>query len=296
MSWRKLVVTGSSSSFETPLNPFLVSSTTLPMKDIAKVLIRKLISSRLWHWLQITHKRIRFFGFRYKCPLCKSFVRVLLPFGDDFPVLKDHDVVGSGYRHALCPVCYSFDRERLLYLYLLHKTDLFAGRYRVLHIAPEQRVKTVLSRKINLEYLTADLLESDVVIKVDITNIQFRDDSFDAIICNHVLEHIIDDRKAMAELYRVLKPSGWAILQVPISLSLEATYEDPSITTEKGREEAFGQSDHVRIYAKDYKARLTQTGFKVDIFDWTTKRANFGGPRNLFGLDERERVYIARKA
>jgi SAM-dependent methyltransferase len=211
-------------------------------------------------------------------------------------VLKEHDVVGSGYRHTLCPVCHSFDRERLLYLYLLYETDLFAGRYRVLHIAPEQRVKTVLSRKINLEYLTADLLESDVMIKVDITNIHFRDDSFDAIICNHVLEHIIDDRRAMAELYRVLKPSGWAILQVPISLSLGTTYEDTSITTEKGREKAFGQSDHVRIYAKDYETRLSQTGFKVDIFDWTAERASFGGPRNLFGLDERERVYIARKA
>jgi predicted SAM-dependent methyltransferase len=165
-----------------------------------------------------------------------------------------------------------------------------------LHIAPEQRVKTILSQKINLDYLTADLLESDVMIKMDVANIQFRDGSFDTIICNHVLEHIMDDRRAMAELYRVLKPSGWAILQVPISLSLQATYEDPSITTEKGRQEAFGQSDHVRIYAKDYKARLTQTGFKVDTFDWTAERANFGGPGNLFGLDERERVYIARKA
>jgi predicted SAM-dependent methyltransferase len=296
MSWRKPVVTGSSSSFETPLNPFLVSSTTLPMKNIAKVLIKKLISPRLWRWLQITRKRIRFFGVRCKCPLCKSFVRVLFPIGDDFPVIKEHDVVGGGYRHALCPVCYSLDRERLLFLYLSHKTTLFAGRYRVLHIAPEQQVKTVLSQKMNLDYLTADLLESDVMIKMDVTDIQFHDDSFDAIICNHVLEHIIDDRKALAELYRVLKPLGWAILQVPISLSLGATYEDTSITTEKGREEAFGQSDHVRIYAKDYKTRLAQAGFKVDIFDWTTERANFGGSRNLYGLDERERVYIGRKA
>jgi predicted SAM-dependent methyltransferase len=265
------------------------------MKNIANVLIRKLISPRLWGWLQITHKRIRLFGFRYKCPLCKSFVRVLFPIGDDFPVLKEHDVVGGGYRHALCPVCYSFDRERLLYLYLLYKTKLFVGRHRVLHIAPEQRLKAILAQQMNLDYLTADLLDLDVMIKMDVTNIQFHDDSFDAIICNHVLEHIIDDRKAMAELYRVLKPLGWAIVQVPISLSLEATYEDPSITTEKGREEAFGQNDHVRIYAKDYATRLAQAGFKVDIFDWVAERANFGGSRNLFGLDERERVYIGRK-
>jgi len=276
------------------LNPFCILYDATN-ENVAKVLIRRLIPPRLWRWLQITHKRIRFFGFRYRCPLCKSFVRILLPFGADFPVLKEYDVVGSGYRHTSCPVCHSLDRERLLFLYLLHKTDIFVGQYRVLHIAPEQRVRTALDQNMNLDYLTADLLESDVMYKMDVTDIQFDDDSFDANICNHVLEHVIDDRKAMAELYRVLKPLRWAILQVPISLSLEATYEDPSITTGQLREKAFGQNDHVRIYAKDYETRLAQAGFKVYIFDWTTELASFGGPRNLFSLDERERVYVARK-
>jgi predicted SAM-dependent methyltransferase len=154
----------------------------------------------------------------------------------------------------------------------------------------------VFSQQNNLDYVTADLLAPDVMVKMDLTDIPFPDGAFDAIICNHVLEHIIDDRKAMSELYRVLKPSGWAILQVPISLTLESTYEDFSITTEKGREDAFGQGDHVRIYGKDYKTRLQQTGFKVDIFDWTAESTNFGGYKNLFSLIEDERLYVAKKS
>ena len=104
----------------------------------------------------------------------------------------------------------------------------------------------------NIDYLSADLNSPSAMVKMDITNIKYEDNSFDVIICNHVLEHIPDDRKAMSELYRVLKPGGWAILQVPISLLLNKTYEDPTVTTPEEREKVFGQSDHVRIYAKDY--------------------------------------------
>lgn len=120
----------------------------------------------------------------------------------------------------------------------------------------------------NIDYLTADLLSRDAMIRMDIKDISFPDNAFDAIICNHVLKHIIDDRKAMGQLRRVLKPGGWTILQVPMSLSLDEIYEDFSITTGKGREEAFLQDDYVRIYAKDYVTRLEQAGFKVNVFDW----------------------------
>jgi ubiquinone/menaquinone biosynthesis C-methylase UbiE len=166
---------------------------------------------------------------------------------------------------------------------------------KLLHVAPEERVKEILSSKKNLDYLTADLHSKNVRIKMDITDIQFSDNSFDAIICNHVLEHIIDDRKAIAELHRVLKPEGWAILQVPMSLSLDRTFEDFSITTAKGREEAFGQHDHVRIYAVDYEARLSSAGFKVNVFKWIEEAESFGGHKNMFGLNEDECVYVARK-
>jgi predicted SAM-dependent methyltransferase len=146
-----------------------------------------------------------------------------------------------------------------------------------------------------LDYLNADKYAKNVMIRVDVTDIQFRDDTFDVIICNHVLEHIADDRKAISELCRILKPGGWAILQVPISLTLKSTYEDSSITTAAGREAAFGQDDHLRIYAMDYEDRLTQGGFTVDVFHWVAEAENFGHRRNRFGLIEEEPIYVVHK-
>jgi predicted SAM-dependent methyltransferase len=153
----------------------------------------------------------------------------------------------------------------------------------------------MLRRSARAEYLTADLISKDVAVKMDITDIRFPDDSFDAIICNHVLEHVVDDRRAMSELYRTLRPGGWAILQVPLSLSLTTTYEDSSIATASGRAEAFGQSDHVRIYAEDYKDRLERAGFCVSVFRWIAEPEYFGGARNRHGLNHEERVYRADK-
>lgn len=240
-------------------------------------------------------KRLKYYGFRYKCPVCSSNLQHLLPFGFNFAVLNKHNVVGGGCRNVLCPVCASSDRDRLLYLYLLHKTNIFQKPTKLLHVGPEKSLKDILHKQANIDYLTADLYREDVMIKMDITNIQLPDNSFDTIICNHVLEHIVDDRRAMSELYRTLKPGGWAILQVPISLSLENTYEDWSVTTTSGREQVFGQADHVRIYAKDYKDRLEQIGFKVNVFEWSSEVEDFGGQNNIFGLNSDESVYVAIK-
>jgi SAM-dependent methyltransferase len=246
--------------------------------------------------LKALYTKLRFAGIRYKCPFCGSRLRTLLPHGWSFPVLREKKVVGAGYRqNSLCPVCGSEDRERLLYLYLVHKTDILRKPQTLLHIAPEERVRSVLVSKTNLDYLTADLYKQNVSLRMDVTDIHFPDGSFDAIICNHVLEHVIDDRKAVLELFRVLRPGGWAILQVPVSLSLNSTYEDSSITTPAAREQAFGQRDHVRIYAEDYAARLAQAGFQVNAFKWTAEAEHFGGARNTFGLIEEESVYLASK-
>lgn len=241
-------------------------------------------------------KAAYYFGFKYKCPFCNSSLRRFLPFGLEYAVLHKELVVGGGYRpNSLCPVCGSVDRERLVYLYLVNKTNIFKESAKLLHVAPEDRVAEALREQSNLDYLTADLYSQQVMVKMDICAIQFPDNSFDAIICNHVLEHIVDDRKAMSELYRVLKPGGWAILQVPISLALESTYEDFSITTASGREEAFGQEDHVRLYARDYKDRLEDIGFKVEVFLWLAEAEDFGGQNNKFGLNEKEGLYKAVK-
>lgn len=266
------------------------------MKDTFKTSIKTLVPVKLRSRLRATYDWLYRFGIRYQCPFCKSHLRTFHPAGLKVPVLKEIMVVGGGYRlNARCPVCYSHDRERLLYLYLLHKTDIFERPQKVLHVAPEPLVENLLRNQKTVNYLTADLYSNNVMVKMDITNIQFPDNSFDAILCNHVLEHITDDRKAMSELYRTLKAGGWAISQVPISLLLENTYEDFSITDKEKREEVFGQEDHVRIYAKDYKNRLEQVGFKVNLFSWITETENFGGRFNRFGLIKEESVYVATK-
>ena len=147
----------------------------------------------------------------------------------------------------------------------------------------------------NLDYLTADLYAENVMVKMDITDIKFPDGEFDVIICNHVLEHVVEDYKAMSELFRVVKPGGWAILQVPVSLVLETTYEDFSIIDTCEREKAFGQEDHVRIYARDYPNRLRRIGFDVKAFEWWNEAADFGGAQNRFGLLPYETLYVAFK-
>ena len=146
----------------------------------------------------------------------------------------------------------------------------------------------------NIDYLTADLNPEGVMVKMDITDIDYPDSTFDTIICNHVLEHIIDDHKAMSELHRVLKPGGWAILQVPISFSLDKTFEDASVTAPEEREQVFGQCDHVRIYAPDYIDRLEQAGFQVSPFKWWEDTAFFAS-NNRYGLLKDERVFLATR-
>jgi len=173
--------------------------------------------------------------------------------------------VGSPKRAAACPRCDSRERQRLLYLYLRARTNLFEDRLRVLHVAPEDCLQSILSRQGNLDYLSADLEPGSAMIAADITSLRFPDDAFDAILCSHVLEHVPDDRQAMRELHRVLKPGGWAILQVPMDQSRERTFEDPSIASARERERLFGQRDHVRVYGRDYPARLRDAGFEVKV-------------------------------
>ena len=270
------------------------------MNDTIKSILKPLVPARFRprvKALYCTGLKIYYRGDRYICPICGSRLRKFLPCGLKLPVLKDKEVVGGGYHpNIICPICGSLERTRLVYLYLLHRTDAFQKPQKILHFAPEKAIEDRLRRLPGVDYLSADLYADNAMIKVDIIDIPFPNNSFDVIICNHVLEHVADDRKAMRELYRTLKPGGWAILQVPISFALKDTYEDFSITSEAGREQAFGQSDHVRIYARDYKDRLEQAGFKVNIFQWTAEPENFGTQQNKFGLNEKEGIYHVAKA
>jgi SAM-dependent methyltransferase len=168
-------------------------------------------------------------------------------------------------QEARCPHCRSLERHRLLWLFLKKQTDIFnKGTKNILHVAAEPCLEKHFRRIHGKNYLTADLNNPSAMVKMDITDIHYPNRTFDIIICNHVLEHIIEDKKAMSEFYRVLKNNGWAILLVPIN-DMEKTYEDNSITTEAGRLKAFGHEDHVRRYGRDYSTRLQSVGFNVNI-------------------------------
>jgi len=229
-----------------------------------------------------------------ECPFCGGRYETFLPFGLDEPVLRERLVIGGGRRpHAMCPFasCSSLDRERLVYLFLLHRTDVFTSAARVLHVAPEGSLSQVLNRRPC--YIAADLIPSAGIIEMDITDIQFPDASFDVIVCNHVLEHVLDDRRAMRELHRVLQPPAFAILQVPIAKTLATTFEAPEVTDPWERARVFGQRDHVRMYGADYPERLRAAGFGVEI---RNARGEFGDAVcDRYGICKEENIYFSRR-
>src|SRR4051794_27384302 len=166
---------------------------------------------------------------------------------------------------AICPRCGAQERPRALWLYVERRPDLLPRPQRLLHFAPELIFRRRFEQAPGLEYLTADLDSPDAMVHFDITSIPYPDDSFDAIVCSHVLEHVEDDRAAMRELLRVLRPDGFAILLVPLDLSRDETYEDAAVTAPEARAREFWQHDHVRLYGRDFRRRLEEEGFHVQV-------------------------------
>ena len=199
-------------------------------------------------------------GNRFTDPIDGKSFKTFLPYG-----------YGNQRNNVLSPGTLSLERHRLLWLYLKNETDFFSKDLKVLHFAPEQAFYNRFKKQKNLNYTTTDLESPLADVKADICNLPFENDAYDVILCNHVLEHIPDDTKAMQELYRVLKPGGMAILQIPQDLTREKTFEDNSITDKAERAKIFGQYDHVRVYGRDYFDKLRTIGFKVDEVDYTTK-------------------------
>ena len=172
--------------------------------------------------------------------------------------------------NVLSPSTLSLERHRLLWLYLKNETNFFSDNLKILHFAPEQAFYKRFKKLNNIDYTTTDLNSPLADVKADICNLPFEDNTFDVILCNHVLEHIQDDTQAMNELFRVMKNGGWGIFQVPQELSRETTFEDNSITDKKERTRIFGQYDHVRVYGRDYFDKLRKVGFKVEEVDYTS--------------------------
>ncbi len=195
-----------------------------------------------------------------------------------------------GRANVICPRCESHDRHRAIWLYLKHRTDLFESPLAVLHFAPEAFFQERLRAQRNLDYLSADLDSPLAMRHFDITDIPFPDRSFDVILCSHVLEHVDDDRRAMGELLRILRPGGWALVLVPIDYRREETYDDPAITAPEDREREFWQDDHVRLYGRDFAARLREAGFQVEVDPYIIQLD--AAVRKLHGLSD-HRMYIA---
>ena len=199
-------------------------------------------------------------GNKFTDPIDNQSFNTFLPYG-----------YGKQRNNVLSPSTLSLERHRLLWLYLKNETNFFIAPKKVLHFAPEQAFYKRFRKQKNLDYTTTDLLSPLADVKADICNLPFEDNTYDVILCNHVLEHIPDDTKAMQELYRVLKPKGMAILQIPQDLNREKTFEDNSITDQKERAKIFGQYDHVRVYGRDYFDKLRTVGFSVVEEDYTKK-------------------------
>ena len=199
-------------------------------------------------------------GNTYEDPIDGKKFRSFLPYGYERP-----------RENVLSPSTLSLERHRLLWLYLKNETNFFDANLSVLHFAPEQSFYSRFKKLTNIDYTTTDLNSPLADVKADICDLPFEDNSFDVILCNHVLEHIPNDSKAMEELFRVLKTGGWGVFQIPQDLKRAATYEDDSITDKKERAKIFGQYDHVRIYGRDYFDKLRSIGFSVEEVDYTAQ-------------------------
>lgn len=171
--------------------------------------------------------------------------------------------------NAVCPKCEAKERHRLIWDYLSEEVTL-RKPIDLLYFAPVEGLEQNLRNSDSTTVTTTDLSMEGVDIKASITNLPFDDRSFDVVICSHVLEHVSDDGTALTELYRILQPGGHALVLVPQDRDRETTYEDPTITTEECRKNAFGQHDHVRWYGRDFRGKLASTGFDVSVVDYTT--------------------------
>ncbi|MDO7171892.1 class I SAM-dependent methyltransferase [Mariniflexile sp. AS56] len=231
------------------------------MKKLFKIILNIIPRPLLIRFSYVIRPVLAFIlkGNKFTDPIDGRSFKSFLPYG-----------YGKQRNNVLSPSTLSLERHRLLWLYLKNETNFFSAEKKVLHFAPEQCFLKRFRTLKNLDYTTTDLLSPIADVKADICNLPFKDNSYDVILCNHVLEHIPDDTKAMQELYRVMSVGGMGVFQIPQDLTRAKTFEDNSITDKKERAKIFGQYDHVRVYGRDYFDKLRSIGFKVEEVDYTT--------------------------
>ena len=259
------------------------------MKHLIKLilnLIPRPVLQRVAEWI-VPVVGLLYLGKGKQCPLCGCQRRRFLPYG-----------YVTSRENALCPNCLSLERHRLLWLWLVRESDIGRGAMalpKMLHIAPE----VALMRKFKKmyastpdRYVTADLESPLADMHFDVQQIPLEAESFDAIICNHIMEHVEDDGKALRELYRIMRRGGWGVILSPVELEREKTFEDDTITDPAERTRIFGQYDHRRIYGRDYAARLREAGFEVYDIDYKNELSK--AEQELYALPA-DHLYIVCK-
>lgn len=262
----------------------------LPRKSIGELLVewaRAFIPLRYHYPIRQFSYDVRSLAYRgdtVYCPWCRGSFRTFLQYG--VPI--------HPHLNTYCPRCNAFERHRLLRIYFEDRTQLLQTPCDLLHIAPEYMIQRAFRAIHGARYVSVDYDSSLAMMHADLTALPFSDDRFDFILCSHVLEHIPADRQAMAELFRVLRPGGWAMLPVPLDWTRADTLEDPRIIDPRERARVFGQSDHVRLYGRDYLERLAGVGFQVRVEAYAATL----GPEVVarLGINVRERLIIGVKA
>lgn len=223
-------------------------------------------------------------GSKYEDPINGKTYRKFLPYGYSHSAKR---------KNILSPGTMSLERHRLMWLYLQNRTNFFTDNLKVLHIAPEQCFYKLFRKMDNLDYTTGDYNSPIADIHFDLHHAPFEDNTFEVIFCNHVLEHVEDAEQCMKELYRIMKPGGWGIFQVPIDVKRKETYEDKSITSPEERAIHFWQKDHVRLFGLDYADKLRAVGFDVTEDNYVQEFS----PEMIdrYRLDKTETIYYCRK-
>ena len=254
------------------------------MKQIISFVLRKIPRKYIQYFSHYVLRIIAIFyyGNKVECPIDGRTYRKFLPYGR----LQSRP-------NALCPSSLSLERHRLMWLFLKNKTKFFTDNIKLLHIAPELCFMKIFERMENLNYISGDIESPLAKVKMDVHQIPFEENLFDVVFCNHVMEHVDDDIKAMSEIHRVLKPAGWAIIQSPVYMYLDKTLEDPSITDPLEKERIFGQNDHMRKYGKDYGDRLRKGGFKVTEDNYLNELSP--EVRKRYALPDEEIIYFCEK-
>lgn len=252
------------------------------LKIITKVIMSlkafQEISNKYRYALKYRFRKFFYYGNIHYCPCCERYLRKFAPFGEPRRL------------NAECPFCYVMERHRIRYLFFKNRTNFFSANLRVLDVGPEFFLQKIFRSLPNLDYVSADINPDNAMLQMDVTAIKFEDNSFDFILCLSVIEHVVNDKKAICELFRVLKHGGYAIIEVPINYDLKETVEFLT----KNEKIHHNKDLHVREYGPDFIDLLKKIGFKIYIINFKKElpinKINFYGLMNC-----EENIYICYK-